>query len=90
MSRKPKNDDFSQQRLTAFSPKLSVVGLILEFFVIGLVFIPLGCMLLQESRHTTDFTVTYDARSPSAMDVDCSISVANQGGSCKVFSCGNT
>lgn len=83
MSRKPEINDFSQQRLAGFSPKLSIVGFILEFFVIGMIFIPLGCMLLNESRSTTDFTVTYDA--PSAMDVDCSISVTNQGGSCQVL-----
>jgi hypothetical protein len=83
MSRKPEINNFSQQRLAGFSPKLSIIGFILEFFFIGLVFIPLGCMLLNESRNNTDFTVTYDA--PSAMDVDCSISVTNQGGTCQVL-----
>jgi hypothetical protein len=82
MSRKPERNDFAQQRLPAFSPKLSAVGFVLEFLLIGLVFIPLGSMLLNESRTTTDFTLTYD--SPSGMDVDCSIAVTNQGGSCQV------
>ena len=82
MSRKPEDNDFAQQRLPAFSPKLSVVGFILEFFLIGLVFIPLGSMLRKESMNTSTFTVIYD--SPSGMDVDCSIAVTNQGGTCQV------
>lgn len=88
MSRRPESNVFNQQRLPAFSPKLSVVGFILEFLLIGLVFIPLGNMLLNESRSTTNFTFTYD--SPSAMDSDCSIAVTNQGGSCQVTISRNT
>lgn len=82
MSRRPKENDFAQQKLTAFSPKLSITGFILEFFVIGMVFIPLGAMLLRESRNTRVYTQTYDAS--TGMDVDCSISVSNQGGDCVV------
>lgn len=82
MSRRPEENDFAQQKLTAFSPKLSITGFILEFFVIGMIFIPLGAMLLTESRNTRVYTQTYDAA--SGMDVDCSISVSNQGGDCVV------
>ena len=83
MSRRPVSNPFSQQKLVAFSPKLSINGFIFEFIVIGLIFIPLGIMLLTESSNIQEFTKVYDAS--SGMDVDCSISEANAGGNCTVF-----
>ena len=57
-------------------------GLIFEFFIIGLVFIPLGVMLLNESSNVKQYKQIYDA--VSGMDVDCSIKYANYGGNCSV------
>ena len=63
-------------------PKISVNGLIFEFFIIGLVFIPLGVMLLNESTNVKQYKQVYDA--VSGMNVDCSIKYANYGGNCSV------
>ena len=82
MSRRPSGTAFSQQKLDAWQPKISVNGLIFEFIIIGLVFIPLGVMLLNESRNVREYKRVYDAA--SGMDVDCSIKYANYGGSCTV------
>jgi hypothetical protein len=82
MSRRPPETAFSQQKLDAWQPKISVNGLIFEFIIIGLVFIPLGVMLLNESRNVREYKRVYDAA--SGMDVDCSITYANYGGSCTV------
>jgi hypothetical protein len=77
MSRKPPDTNFAQQRLKAFSPKLSINGLIFEFFIIGMIFIPLGFLLVEQSKDVVEKDIIYDAA--SGMDVDCSISVANAG-----------
>ena len=83
MSRRPEKTPFSQQKLTAFSPKLSINGFIFEFFVVGMLFLPFGIMLRSESNNIQTFTKTYD--SSSKMDVNCAISEANVNGNCTVF-----
>lgn len=83
MSRRPEKTPFSQQKLKAFSPKLTINDFIFEFFAIGLLFVPFGIMLRSESTNIQTLSMTYDAF--SGMDVDCSISEAGVGGNCTVF-----
>jgi hypothetical protein len=81
--RKPANTDFSQQRLTAISPKLDINGMIMIFFIIGVIFTPLGIMLLFTSMRVVLIKKVYDAA--EGMDIDCHIKEANVGGNCTVM-----
>lgn len=49
-SRRPADTPFKQQRMTAWQPVLTPIKVILIFFVIGIVFIPVGVTLLDESN----------------------------------------
>ena len=59
-SRRPADTPFKQQRMTAWQPVLTPLKVILIFFVIGVVFIPVGVTLLDESNSVRHFlTVTF-------------------------------
>ena len=50
-SRRPADTPFKQQRMAAWQPVLTPIKVILIFFVIGIVFIPVGVTLLDESNN---------------------------------------
>lgn len=52
-SRRPADTPFKQQRMTAWQPVLTPIKVILIFFVIGIVFIPVGVTLLDESNNVS-------------------------------------
>ena len=58
-SRRPANTAFKQQRLKAWQPILTPATVLPTFFLIGLVFIPLGAVLLYGSNLVKDFTLDY-------------------------------
>ena len=58
-SRRPANTAFKQQRLKAWQPILTPTTVLPTFFLIGLVFIPLGAVLLYGSNLVKDFTLDY-------------------------------
>jgi hypothetical protein len=82
-SRRPENSPFNQQKLRGWQPSISLNGLIAIFFVIGLLFVPLGSWLLTESDNVKEYSVTYDS-SDGQMDVQCSIAEANVNGNCSI------
>jgi hypothetical protein len=82
MSRRPVETPFNQQKLTSWQLRVHINALIAVFFLFGAVFTPIGVMLLEESDKIMEFNSVYDAS--SGMDVDCSISYANEGGNCSV------
>lgn len=56
-SRKPDNTAFKQQRLPAWQPILTAGTVLPAFFVIGLVFIPIGIGLFVTSNNIKEFEV---------------------------------
>lgn len=57
-SKKPDNTAFKQQRLPAWQPILTAGTVLPAFFVIGLIFIPIGIGLYVTSNNIKEFEVT--------------------------------
>ena len=53
-SRKPEDTPFKQQRLKAWQPILTPNWVIGTFFIVGLIFIPIGVVLHTESENVRD------------------------------------
>lgn len=81
---RPKGDSFRQQKLQSWQPIMTPLKVVVLFFAIGIAFIPTGTTLLGNSNDIYESIVTYDG---DDADVDCSISTANQGKTCKVSNC---
>ncbi|KAJ7392111.1 hypothetical protein OS493_013478 [Desmophyllum pertusum] len=58
-SKKPANTNFKQQRLKAWQPILTASTALPLFFIIGIVFIPIGAVLLVASDKVQEKTVEY-------------------------------
>ncbi|XP_037602085.1 transmembrane protein 30Aa [Sebastes umbrosus] len=58
-SKKPDNTAFKQQRLPAWQPILTAGTVLPAFFVIGLIFIPIGIGLYVTSNNIKEFEVDY-------------------------------
>lgn len=56
-TRKPDNTAFKQQRLPAWQPILTAGTVLPAFFVIGLIFIPIGIGLYVTSNNIKEFEV---------------------------------
>lgn len=56
-SKKPDNTAFKQQRLPAWQPILTAGTVLPAFFMIGLIFIPIGIGLLVTSNNIKEFEV---------------------------------
>lgn len=56
-SRKPENTAFKQQRLPAWQPILTAGSVLPAFFIIGLMFIPIGIGLFVSSNNIKEFEV---------------------------------
>uniref|UniRef100_A0A8B9L260 Cell cycle control protein n=1 Tax=Astyanax mexicanus TaxID=7994 RepID=A0A8B9L260_ASTMX len=66
-SKKPDNTAFKQQRLPAWQPILTAGTVLPAFFVIGLIFIPIGIGLFVTSNNIREFEIDYtgvDTNSP--------------------------
>lgn len=59
-SKKPKNSNFRQQRLRACQPLLTPIPVITTFLVIGLVFVPLGAVMVVSSNNVIEVEKRYD------------------------------
>lgn len=57
-SKKPDNTAFKQQRLPAWQPILTAGTVLPAFFVIGLIFIPIGIGLFVTSNNIKEFEVS--------------------------------
>lgn len=58
-SKKPDNTAFKQQRLPAWQPILTAGTVLPAFFVIGLIFIPIGIGLYVTSNNIKEFEVKF-------------------------------
>jgi len=58
-SKKPDNSAFKQQRLPAWQPVLTAKSVLPMFFVVGLVFIPVGVLIIVASNDVIEHEVDY-------------------------------
>ncbi|GAA5943203.1 CDC50/LEM3 family protein [Sporobolomyces koalae] len=58
-SKRPANTAFKQQRLKAWQPILTPATVIPTFFLVGIIFVPLGGVLLWGSNQVKEFTIDY-------------------------------
>lgn len=59
-SERPPNSDFQQQNLKAWQPLLTPPWVIGTFLVIGIIFIPVGHVILDASNKVKQYTVEYN------------------------------
>ncbi|GAA6020294.1 hypothetical protein JCM8202_002612 [Rhodotorula sphaerocarpa] len=59
--KRPANTAFKQQRLKAWQPILTPATVLPTFFLIGVIFLPLGGVLLWGSNKVHDYTIDYTA-----------------------------
>jgi len=83
VSRRPEPTPFNQQQLYAWQPAFTLQHFISFFFVVGIVFVPLGVVLLKKSDSMQVYNKVYDDSS-GLPDVDCSITTANAGTNCTI------
>lgn len=58
-TRRPKENNFTQQRLKAIHPILTAQTVIPLFLVLAIIFIPIGASMLHTSNKIQDFTINY-------------------------------
>ncbi|XP_058879502.1 cell cycle control protein 50A-like [Acipenser ruthenus] len=71
-SKKPDNTAFKQQRLPAWQPILTAGTVLPAFFVIGLIFIPIGIGLFVTSNNIKEFEIDYTGIDPASPCYNCS------------------
>ncbi|KAF0699385.1 Aste57867_10046 [Aphanomyces stellatus] len=59
-TRRPEDTPFKQQKLKAWQPILTPNWVIGTFFVVGLIFIPIGVVLRIESDNVVEYSIQYD------------------------------
>lgn len=59
-SKRPEDSDFKQQRLPAWQPLLTPKWVILTFFVVGAVFLPIGVVIVNSSEDVVELSRRYD------------------------------
>lgn len=60
-SRRPANTAFKQQRLKAWQPILTPKTVLPTFFLVGIIFAPIGGVLLWASNQVSEFTIEYSS-----------------------------
>ncbi|XP_015714533.1 cell cycle control protein 50A [Coturnix japonica] len=65
-TRKPDNTAFKQQRLPAWQPILTAGTVLPAFFIIGLIFIPIGIGIFVTSNNIREFEIDYTGIEPSS------------------------
>ncbi|CAK4073098.1 unnamed protein product [Aphanomyces euteiches] len=65
-SRRPEDTPFKQQRLKAWQPILTPAWVIGTYFLVGLIFIPIGVVLYHENLDVVEMGVQYDGIDPSS------------------------
>ncbi|ROL46243.1 Cell cycle control protein 50A [Anabarilius grahami] len=71
-TRKPDNTAFKQQRLPAWQPILTAGTVLPAFFVIGLIFIPIGIGLYVTSNNIKEIEIDYTGTDMSSPCFNCS------------------
>ncbi|XP_065586997.1 cell cycle control protein 50A isoform X2 [Cyrtonyx montezumae] len=65
-TRKPDNTAFKQQRLPAWQPILTAGTVLPAFFIIGLIFIPIGIGIYVTSNNIREYEIDYTGTEPSS------------------------
>mmetsp|Transcript_6481 Transcript_6481/g.10618 ORF Transcript_6481/g.10618 Transcript_6481/m.10618 type:complete len:360 (+) Transcript_6481:49-1128(+) len=58
-SKRPQNTAFKQQQLKAWQPILTPKWVISTFFVVGIIFIPVGIVVLKASQQVLEYSASY-------------------------------
>ncbi|EFA86692.1 hypothetical protein PPL_00494 [Heterostelium album PN500] len=66
-SNRPANTAFKQQRLKAWEPILTPTPVIISFIVIGIVFIPIGAVMISASNSVVESSLRYDEVCPAGV-----------------------
>jgi len=74
-SKRPAATAFKQQQLKAWQPILTPVPVIITFLVVGIVFIPIGVVLLLASNSVVEVTQRYDQKETCAMNSKCTLTI---------------
>lgn len=74
-SKRPEDTNFKQQRLKAWQPLLTPAYVIATFFVIGIVFIPIGAVIYAASADVVEVTTRYDNNAACAMGSACTLPI---------------
>nr|XP_019940618.1 PREDICTED: cell cycle control protein 50A-like [Paralichthys olivaceus] len=75
-SKKPDNTAFKQQRLPAWQPILTAGTVLPAFFVIGLIFIPIGIGLFVTSNNIKEFEIDYTGVNADSPCYSCANNVS--------------
>eukprot|EP01137_Pigoraptor_chileana_P027978 Opistho-2@11337 len=67
VSKRPGDSDFKQQRLRAWQPILTPQTVIPTFFIIGLIFIPLGTIFYSSSQKVVEYSIDYTDCKPDPL-----------------------
>ncbi|NXH20685.1 CC50A protein, partial [Bucco capensis] len=70
-TRKPDNTAFKQQRLPAWQPILTAGTVLPAFFIIGLIFIPIGIGIFVTSNNIREYEIDYTGTEPSSPCYKC-------------------
>lgn len=82
-SKRPSDSAFKQQRLPAWQPVLTAGTVLPAFFLIGILFIPIGAFLLMSSNSINEFVYDYTHCKPDSGNQTCAeIISANSGKNC--------
>eukprot|EP01136_Pigoraptor_vietnamica_P020686 Opistho-1_new@69904 len=82
-SKRPGDSDFKQQRLKAWQPILTPQTVIPTFFIVGLIFIPLGAIFYTAAHKVVEVTVDYTDCYPASSPYTCHDHIVYLNQSCK-------
>lgn len=81
LTRRPQDTAFKQQRLNAWQPVLTPERVSLIFLIIGIIFIPIGAVLLQQSNDIVEVSYQYDG---DGSNTACAITPSTTGATCSI------
>jgi len=64
-SDRPPDSDFHQQNLKAWQPLLTPAWVIATFFVVGIIFVPIGVVIVDASNSVVEYSAQYDHLGPN-------------------------
>eukprot|EP01113_Clastostelium_recurvatum_P009626 TRINITY_DN1465_c0_g1_i2.p1 TRINITY_DN1465_c0_g1~~TRINITY_DN1465_c0_g1_i2.p1 ORF type:complete len:315 (+),score=65.26 TRINITY_DN1465_c0_g1_i2:173-1117(+) len=76
-SRRPANTAFKQQRLKAWQPILTPKPVIIAFLAIGIIFVPIGAVMVWSSNSVEEYTQRYDNTCPVGNTCDITFDITN-------------
>jgi hypothetical protein len=65
-----------------WQPKINVNGLVVIYFIVAILFIPMGALFNSNSGSIQEYIIQYDGSNPDISN--CDISTSNEGKSCEV------